>query len=197
MRGTKKRPGDVRFGGDSGAHGWTAAGVRDLWTDLTVVCPVLATYVHAAAAARGAAAAAASRKKFYKYRNDIPGFAFFLPLAFETEGYHTDDLGKLLLGFALKPAAADGLEGSDAKARARFWTDFWLNQFAMAHARFVARCVLNRAAVCKDAGNPSFTPASYVDVVAALSSPPPPPLPPPPPPLLPGTATRAAAAPAR
>ena len=128
----------------------------------------------------------------------IPRFAVFLPLAFETEGYHTDDLGKLLLGFAHKRAAADGLEGSDAKARARFWTDFWLNQFAMVHARFLARCVLNRAAACKDGANPPFTRASVVDVIAASSSPLPQPLPPPLPPLLPGTATGgAAAAPAR
>jgi hypothetical protein len=162
----------VRFGADSGAHGWAAAGSRELWTDLTVVCPVLAKYLHAAAAKRGAAAGDAGNHKRSKYRNDIPGFVFFLPLAFETEGYHTDDLGKLLLGFAHKRAAADGLEGPAAKVRARLWTDFWLDQFAMVHARFLARCVLNRAAACKDGVNLPFTRASFVDVVAASPAPP-------------------------
>ena len=60
VRGTKKRPGDVRFSGDSGSHGWTAAGSRELWVDVTVVCPVLPTYVRAAAAERGAASPVSS-----------------------------------------------------------------------------------------------------------------------------------------
>ena len=51
--GTKKRPGDVRFAGDSGAHGWAKAGANELWIDATVVCPLLPTYVAAASAARG------------------------------------------------------------------------------------------------------------------------------------------------
>ena len=189
VRGTKKRPGDVRFCGDSGSHGWTAADNRELWVDVTVVCPVLPTYVRAAAAERGAAAAAAARHKRNKYLNDIPGVVYFLPLAFETEGYHTEDLEKLLLGFAHKRAAADGLEGEAAKQRARLWTDFWLNQFAVTHARFLARCVWNRAAACKDAANPPFPRSSYVDVLSSMQSPPPPPPPPPLPPPLPGTAT--------
>jgi hypothetical protein len=50
---------------------------------------------------------------------------YFLPLAFETEGYHTDDLDKLLLDFALKRAAADGLKDNyAARKRARVWLDF-------------------------------------------------------------------------
>ena len=165
VRGTKKRPGDVRFSGDSGSHGWTAAGSRELWVDVTVVCPVLPTYVRAAAAERGAAAAVAARHKHNKYLNDIPGLVYFLPLAFETEGYHPEDLEKLLLGFAFKRATSEGLDGPAAKQRARLWTDYWLNQFAITHARFLARCVWNRAAACKDAANPPFTRSSYVDVV--------------------------------
>ena len=106
------------------------------------------------------------------------------------QGYHPEDLEKLLLGFAFKRATADGLDGPAAKQRARLWTDFWLNQFARTHARFLARCVWNRAAACKDAAKPPFTRSSYVDVLSSLQSLPPP-LPPPPPPLpppLPGTA---------
>ena len=121
VKGTKKKPGDVRFRGDSGSHGWARAGNRELWTDVTVVCPVLPTYVQAAAATRGAAAATAAQHKRTKYSNDIPGFVFFLPLAFETEGYHTEDLSKLLLGFAKLRAAADGLQGSEQKRRSRMW----------------------------------------------------------------------------
>jgi hypothetical protein len=36
IAGTKKRPGDVRFAGDSGAHGWAKAGAKELWIDATV-----------------------------------------------------------------------------------------------------------------------------------------------------------------
>ena len=68
-------------------------------------------------ATRGAAAAMAATRSRSKYRNDIPGFACFLPLAFETEGYHTD-VDKLLVGFALKRAAAAGLKDDAAKKRA-------------------------------------------------------------------------------
>ncbi len=76
---------------------------------------MLPAYVLAAAATRGAAAAMA--RKLSEYRNDNPRFAFFLPLASGTEGYHTDDLDKLLVGFALKRAAADGLKDDAAKKR--------------------------------------------------------------------------------
>jgi hypothetical protein len=169
-RASKKRPADVRLMGDAGSHGWTQADNREVWADITVVCPVLPTYARAAAATRGAAAAQAAAAKRNKYRCDIPGFAFFLPLAFETEGYHTTDLDKLLLGFAHKRAARDGLVDDAAKQRARCWTDFWLNQFAITHARFLARCVLNRAAVRKDAANPSFTPAVDLDAAAAAAA---------------------------
>ena len=59
--------------GDAGSHGWSPAGTRELWTDITVVCPVLPTYVSAAAVTRGAAAAnKAAQHKRNKYRTDIP-----------------------------------------------------------------------------------------------------------------------------
>jgi len=80
VSGTRKKPGDVRFYGDSGAHGWARAGSRELWVDLTVVCPLLISYINAARHTRGAAAAAAANGKRNKYINDIPGFAYFLPL---------------------------------------------------------------------------------------------------------------------
>ena len=130
-----------------------------------MACPVLPTYVSAAAVTRGAAAAKAAQHKRSKYRTDnIPGFVFFLPLAFETEGYHTDDLDKLLLGMAKMRAAADGLVGVELKRRSSMWIDFWLAQFAIVHARYLARCILHRAAVCKGAASPPFTRASFVDV---------------------------------
>ena len=104
---------------------------------------------------------------------------------------------KLLLGFALKRAAADGLKDDDATKRARLWLDFWLNQFAIVHARFLARCVLNRAAACVDAVNAPCARASIVDVTSAMSKPLPRPSPQPPPPPPPGNASAAAFAPAR
>ena len=40
-----------------------------------------------------------------------------LGLLLGTDGYHTDDLDNLLVGFALKRAAADGLKDDAAKKR--------------------------------------------------------------------------------
>ena len=84
--------------------------------------------------------------------------------------------------------------GVELKRRSSMWTDFWLARFAIVHARYLARCVLHRAAVCKGAASAPFTRASFVDV---SMTPPPPPPPPPPQPLLPGNASAAAHAPAR
>jgi hypothetical protein len=61
------------------------------------------------------------------------------------------NLDKEQLGFALKRAPVDGLKDDAAKKRARVW----LNQFAIVHARFLARCVLNWAAACVDTVNAS------------------------------------------
>ena len=61
------------------------AGNRELWVDLTVVCPLLISYISTARHTTGAAAAAAAACKRNKYINDIPGFAFFMPLPFDTE----------------------------------------------------------------------------------------------------------------
>jgi hypothetical protein len=95
-------------------------------------------------------------------------------IAFETEGFHCAELEQLLLGFAHKRAAADGLVDEAAKATARRWLECWLAQLTMVHARFTARCIYNRASACKDALNPAFRPASIVDVDLTLSTPPPP-----------------------
>ena len=89
----------------------------------------------------------------------------------------TADLEKHLYGFAMKRATADGWTDGAAKKK-----DFWLNQFSMKHSRFIARCVLHRASVCKDAANPSFRSATVVDVSLGSSllrprKPPPPPRP--------------------
>jgi hypothetical protein len=132
-----------------------------------------------------------------KYRNDIPGFVFILPLAFETEGNHTKDLDKLLHGLAKMRAAADGLEGVELKQRTSMWTEFWLNQFSIVHARYLARCVLH-VRRCARARRARLSPGrlSWTSAAASLTMPP---LPPPPPPQLPlpGTASAAALAPAR
>jgi len=175
VRGTKKKPGDVRFAGDVGAHGWAAAGSKELWVDATVVFPLGVSYLAAAAAERGAAAADAAVGKHRKYRNDIPGHVHFLPLPFESEGYHCAELEHLLLGFAHKRASSDNLPPAEAKITARRWLSYWLDQLAVVHARFVARCVYNRASACKDAGNPSFRPVSTLDADDAHTSLPPPP----------------------
>jgi len=70
-----------------------------------------------------------------------------------------------------KPPLAAWLKDDDAKKRTRVWLDFWLNQFAIVHARRFARCVLNRAAACVDAVNAPCARASIVDVTSAMSKP--------------------------
>ena len=72
VQGTRKKPGDIRFYGDAGSHCWKRAGNRELWVDLTVVCPLLISYISAARHTTGAAAAAAAACKRNKYINDIP-----------------------------------------------------------------------------------------------------------------------------
>ncbi len=108
-KGTKKCPGDLRFAGDAGAHGWAAAGSNELWVDVTVVCPLCITYLALARAARGAAAAHAGNRKRYKYRKDIPGRVHFTTSPFESEGYICAEIERLLLGFAHKKAARENL----------------------------------------------------------------------------------------
>jgi hypothetical protein len=68
-----------------------------------------------------------------------------------------------------------------------------LDQLAVVHARYIARCVYNRASACKDAGNPSFRPVSTLDADDAHSSLPPPPSPPHSPEMLRAAAAAAAA----
>jgi hypothetical protein len=157
VRGTKKKPGNVRFAGGTGAHGWAAAGSNELWVDATVVFPMGTSYLSAASATRGAAVALATKHKHAKYRDDIPGHVHFLPLPFESEGYHSAEQERLLLGFAHKRASSDNLSPAVvAKDTARRMLSYWLDHMAVVHARYVARCVYNRTSACKDACNPSF-----------------------------------------
>ncbi len=76
--------------------------------------------MNAAAALRGAAADARAKYKRNKYRNDIPGLAHFLALPFETEGYVSADVDRLLHGFAkLKVSRGDpNLSPEEAKRQA-------------------------------------------------------------------------------
>ncbi len=172
VQGTRKRPGDVRFSGDAGSHGWTRAGNRELWVDITVVCALLTSYISAARHTRGAAAAAAATSKRKKYFNEIPGFAYFLPLPFETEGYTCDDIELMLLGFAQKLALEMlGDEASDKQLKdsARRWLGYWLDQLAAVHARLISRAIYNRASACKDALNAPFRRDTLVDLDCACS----------------------------
>jgi hypothetical protein len=168
----------------------------ELWVDAPRWSALSTPLFNAAAAQRGAAAEARALSKRTKYRNDIPGFAHFLALPFETEGFVSADVDLLLHGFAkLKVSRGDpNLSEEEAKRQASAFKAHWLDELAVVHARYLARCIINRASACKDAGNPCFRRASIVDVDAASSLPPPPP-PPPPQQQLPGIASAAAAAP--
>jgi hypothetical protein len=70
--------------------------------NVTVVGPLCDSYLTAAAAKRGAAAVDAAARKHTKYRNDILGLAHFVPLTFESEGFVSADVERLLSGLARK-----------------------------------------------------------------------------------------------
>jgi hypothetical protein len=173
VRGTKKRPGDVRFAGDAGAHGWTAAHSRELWVDVTVVGPLCDSFITAAAAKRGAAAADTAARKHTKYRNDIPGLAHFMPLAFESEGFVSADVERLLSGLARKKLDKSDVPEKEVKAFLKRWVQHWTDDLAVVYARYLARAIDHRAVACKEAQNPSNRRASTVDVDAASSLQPP------------------------
>ena len=79
------------------------------------------------------------------------------------------------MGWALIRADADGLTGETAKTQAARWTEYWLNDVAMTHARFMARCVFHRARTIISASQPGSTRSQlgYADMSAASSRPPP------------------------
>lgn len=83
----EKRPGDLRLPGGKANHGFTAAGTKEVWADVTVRCPLLPSYVSAASRERGSCAAAGASWKRASYKAFIPDAVYFQPLGFETEGY--------------------------------------------------------------------------------------------------------------
>jgi hypothetical protein len=169
QKGSKKRPGDIRLKGDSGAHGWVAAGNRETWCDVTIKSAVCVTYAPLAAAARGGCAAAGAQEKMRKYRDDIPDTAHFLPLPMESEGFISDSIEQLLLGFAHKRAARREASADDA----RRWHSYWLDNLATTHARYLARCINNRATANLDAADPSKRRLTLLDADDAYLAPPP------------------------
>jgi hypothetical protein len=161
------------FAGDVGAHGWAAAAATSCgwmqrlpsrWASHT--CPPRPP--RAALPLRWPAAGSINTTPS-EYRNDISGHVHFLPLRFESEGCHCAELERLLLAacpqqarFQRQPAARAAPE-ANLKATARRWLSYWLDHLAVVHARYVARCVYNRASACKDAGNPSCRLVSTLD----------------------------------
>jgi hypothetical protein len=53
--------------------------------------------------------------RFFENAHQVPHI-HFLPLPFESEGYHCAELERLLLGFAHKRASSDNLPPAEAKA---------------------------------------------------------------------------------
>ena len=133
-------------------------------------CAPCSSPTSALRATPAAAAAAAATSKRNKYINDIPGYAYFRPLSFETEGYTCDDIELMLLGFAQKLALE--VHGDEASDKQRIdtacrWLGYWLDQLAVVHARFTSRAIYNRASACKDALNAPFRRDTLVDIDCA------------------------------
>ncbi len=161
-----KKPGDIVC---SRAHCWPPALDKVLCIDVTNVSATCKDHAPQAALERGGAAADAVKTKHTKYRRDIPQHWFFLPLAFEADGYVSPAIDALLWGWAKQWAE----RSNRCHADARRTKEFWLDNLALEHARCRGRCILDRAAACHRAAHPQLRPLHVSDVDQASHAPPP------------------------
>ena len=135
------RPGDVKI---PGAHGFEPAHGRVILADIVVTNVVCATHRDNGAITRGAAAVAATQAKHRKVSREqsVSKDDYFLPLAFESEGYSVHAVQTLLFGFAKHRVFHDGL-AEDSYLTHRTHGNY-MDAIANAHARGLARCLLER-----------------------------------------------------
>jgi len=138
---TKSRPADIRI---RGAHGWRAAGNREMWIDVTTISAVCAKHRAKCAEAAGGGSAVAAASKNGKYVANMKAsgnYGYFLPLAFESEGYMPNAVSQLLGPWSKLWAEKGGYSPEDAGCRKRIW----LNELAHIHARYVAQAILDNS----------------------------------------------------
>ena len=138
---TKSRPAKVRI---RGAHGLRAAGNREMWIDVTIISAVCAKHCAKCAAAAGGGSAVAAANKNGKYAANMKAsgnYGYFLPLAFESEGYMPNAVSHLLGPWSKLWAEKSGYSPEDAGRRKRIW----LNELAHIHARYLAQAILDKS----------------------------------------------------
>ena len=136
---TKSRPADIRV---RGAHGWRRRQPRDVdrCHHLSAVCAKHRAKC-AAAAGGGSAVAAANKNGKYAANMKASGnYGYFLPLAFESEGYMPNAVSQLL-GPWSKLWAEKGSYSPEDAGRKRIW----LNELAHSHARYLAQAILDNS----------------------------------------------------
>jgi hypothetical protein len=135
------RPGDVKL---PGAHGYQPAHGRVILADIVVANAVCKTYREKGAAKVGAAAAIAATAKHNKVNRlqSVSKDDYFVPIAFESEGYAVNALQSLLFGLAKHRMFHDGL-AEDSHLTHRLHGQY-MDAMAQAHARGLARCILDR-----------------------------------------------------
>ena len=135
------RPGDIKI---PGAHGFQPAHGRVILADVVVANAVCATYRAKCAETCGGAANGAAKSKRNKVErlDSVSKDDFFMPLAFESEGYSVPSMSALLFGFAKHRLFHDGLD-EDTSLLHRLHSNY-MDAIASAHARGLARCLLER-----------------------------------------------------
>ena len=129
---TKSRPADIRI---RSAHGWRAAGNRDMWIDVTTISAVCAKRRAKCAAAAGGGSAVAVANKNGKYAAGMKSssnYGYFLPLAFESEGFMPKAVSQLL-GPWSKAVGGEGRVRADGRGAPQAH----MAQRACAHPRAV------------------------------------------------------------
>ena len=102
---------------------------------------VCATYRAKCAETCGGAANGAAKSKVERL-DSVSKDDFFMPLAFESEGYSAPSISALLFGFAKHRLFHDGLD-EDTSLLHRLHSNY-MDAIASAHARGLARCLLER-----------------------------------------------------
>ena len=157
------RPGDVKL---PGAHNYPPAHGCVILADIVVANAVCKSYRDKGAKGRGAAAEIVTTAKHKKVNrlDSVSKGDFFMPIAFESEGYHVPKLTDLLSGLAKHRMFHDGLD-EDSYLTRRLHGQY-LDAMALAHARGLARCLLDRGMTNYDAHsgyNRTFHPSDISD----------------------------------
>ena len=141
-----RRPGDIKIG--STRHGWKAAAGKTLLLDVTTASAVCKSHAYKVAAAAGAAAKQAAADKTTKVlaSGELSENQYFLPLAFESEGYKAAEVDKLLHAWAKLYKETRDLTNGDMS----LLLFKWHSELAFIRAKFLAKCILERAAFCAE-----------------------------------------------